>query len=129
MRQTSIEAYNKIKQDGLLSKRRLQVYDVVYAKGPLTVVECCKILSNTMDTRSISPRFTELRNLGVFSEIGVRQCSVTGRNVILWDVTSLLPVKPKKRMTLKEKYTIAIEALKSIGLESTQKVLKELGEL
>ena len=40
-----------------------------------------------------SGRFTELKNLGVIHEVGVRKCKVTGYKVTEWDVTNNLPKK------------------------------------
>ena len=104
VRDTSIEAYNKIKENGLLSKRRWQVYDVVYNHGPMTSGEAFKILNNGSATKSLTQsraRFTELREMGVFVELGERTCSVTGHAAILWDVTSKLPIKFEKPLRQK----------------------------
>jgi len=38
-RDTSIEAYRTIKANGLLSKRRLQVYEYLFNHGPATAKE------------------------------------------------------------------------------------------
>ena len=40
-------------------------------------------------------RLSELRSVGAVYEVGTRRCSVTGHNVILWDVTDRLPLKAK----------------------------------
>ena len=58
-------------------------------RGPCTAQEVFRALG--CDTNQ-SGRFTELRELGVFEEVGVRECQVTGRDVIEWDVTSSLPL-------------------------------------
>lgn len=100
-RQTSIAAYHKIRNEGLLSKRRWEVYDVMYHNGPLTSGEAFTILNRNRPAGALTQsraRFTELRELGLLREIGVRKCSVTGMNVILWDVTDKLPMSQEERL-------------------------------
>ena len=99
IRETSIEAFNKIKENGLLSVRRMQVYEVLFHDGPLTQNEAHKLLWKLgirTEKQSITPRFNELYQVGVIKEVGKKVCSVTGNNCILWDVTKNLPVKFEK---------------------------------
>jgi hypothetical protein len=106
IRETSIEAYKKIKEDGLLSRRRWQVYDFVFYNGPCTSREAYKKLckGNDINPSSYLSRFSELRDAGVLSEIGKKFDHETGNTVILWDVTSKLPIKlePKIKINYKE---------------------------
>lgn len=98
-RQTSTEAFLKIKQSGLLSKRRWQVYEAVYFLGPMTSAEAFNAINRGSPIKSITQsraRFTELRDMGVFSEVGIKICSVTGHRAIEWDVTKNLPTMIKK---------------------------------
>lgn len=88
VRQTSASVYHKINAQGLLSKMRLSVYNALYQHGPATAQEIFRHLR--CDTNQ-SGRFTELRDLGVIREVRVRPCSVTGHEVIEWDVTANLP--------------------------------------
>lgn len=80
IRNTSVDAYITIKNNGLLSAKRWIVYHILFEHGPLTGME-------------VRARLNELRALSVAEEQGVRVCSVTGMRVILWDVTQRLPVK------------------------------------
>lgn len=103
-RQTSIDAYNHIKKNGLLGKRQWEVYEVLYADGPLTANEVFsklyqKNIGPTNAASNSAARFSELRRRGVISEVGKKQCSVTGMNAIAWDVTSNLPTKLAKTKT------------------------------
>ena len=41
-RQTSIDCYNQIKAEGLLTKRRLQVYEAILRNAPCTSSEAMK---------------------------------------------------------------------------------------
>ena len=108
-RQTSMDAYRKIKSEGLLSKRRLEVYETLFHFGPMTANETFeKLYKKDIGPKNAASnsaaRFSELRDMGVIQEIGERKCSVTGMNVISWDVTSWLPTKIKKPS---KKYEIA----------------------
>jgi len=101
-RQTSIDCYNKIKQEGLLSKRRLEVYEALLYSAPCTSSEAIRNAKTTFGVFGVSSRFTELRDLGVIYEKDIRPCMVTGRNVIEWDLTDRLPVNIKKRNKTKK---------------------------
>jgi uncharacterized protein with PIN domain len=43
------------------------------------------------------PRFAELERLEVIKSIGTKTCSVTGREVLVWDVTKSVQKKPKTK--------------------------------
>jgi hypothetical protein len=122
-RQTSIDCYNQIKAEGSLSKRRLEVYEAIYNLAPCTSSEAMSGRLNSINVLSQSRvRFTELRELGVIYEKRVRKCSVTGRNVIEWDLTDRLPIVIKKStdtkknelQILKEKLVIAKTSLEAV---------------
>ena len=134
-RETSIQAYNEIKASGLLSKRRWQVYDIVFRHGPLTGIQVIQIYQTEYDTildsGSIKTRLSELRERGVLEELGETACPVTGNNVILWGVTDSLPQEVTKSMTSKEKIIFlkatcmnAVEALKANGFEFEAKEIE-----
>lgn len=93
IRQTSIQAYTNIKQNGLLSKRRFEVYAWLFEHGPATAGRVSQgIHGNRNNTAT---RLTELRNMGVVQEVG-EATEITGETVIQWDVTALLPTKFKR---------------------------------
>jgi len=100
-RQTSINCYNEIRDNGLLSKRRLEVYDILYHNGPITAGELFQLglrggVWNNAVKGGICARLTELRDAKVAAEVGLKVCSSSNKEVILWDVTSNLPTTPKK---------------------------------
>ena len=84
-RQTSIDCYNEIKANGLLSKRRLEVYEAILKNAPCTSNEALEDIYS--GSHGIGSRTSELRDVGVIYEKGIRKCRVTGRNVIEWDLT------------------------------------------
>ena len=117
MRQTSIDCFNQIKEEGLLSKRRLQVYESIYNSAPCTASEVFK--EKNLKTNQ-SGRFTELRDLGVIYEKGERTCSITGKNVIEWDLTDRLPVNIKNpNKTKKQRVDDALNSLRELYVDSS----------
>lgn len=106
IRQTSINAYLEIKEKGLLSKRRWQVYEVLYQHGPLTGREVNKILATARGNNSSTfiGRLSELRDLGIVYECGEKFDSETNQTVLLWDVTDKLPIKLEKQKRIKCKH-------------------------
>jgi hypothetical protein len=104
VRETSVETYRQIHEGGLLSKMRFEVYHVLFKYGPATAGEVSRWLSRTgvpsgggrAGPGNVSARLIELRAHGVAKEVGERECGVTKRSVILWDVTSNLPVSLPK---------------------------------
>ena len=128
-RQTSIDCYNQIKNEGLLSKRRLEVLEAVLENAPCTSSEAIRNHKSTFGVFGVSSRFTELRDLGVIYEKRVRECTVTGRNVIEWDLTDKLPVNPPKKISKKEMREIALEILREIYTDSNHHVRNKVTEV
>lgn len=114
-RQTSIDCYNQIKEEGLLSKRRMEVFEAIYNLAPCTSAEAINTLPKSKSPSQARARFTELRELGVIYEKGERTCTITGRNVIEWDLTDNLPIKGK-----------VIKNTKKIRVENALKGLRKL---
>ena len=116
IRQTSIDCYNKIKSEGLLSKMRLKVYEAILKKAPCTSGEAFATMTTKENQISQSrARFTELRDLGVIYEVRNRRCTITGVNVIEWDLTDRLPVNIKKtKKTKKQKVNDVLIKLRAL---------------
>lgn len=114
-RQTSIQAYRTIEANGLLSKRRFQVYSALFHGGPLTAAELAHKIPGYKSESvgfNIHARLCELRARECVIELGEKKCSLTGNNVILWDVTEKLPTESKqKKLSLKQKIKILKQAL------------------
>jgi hypothetical protein len=114
-RQTSIDCFKQIQAQGLLSKRRLEVLETILQSAPCTSSEAIRNAKVTFGVFGVSSRFTELRDLGVIYEKGIKKCTVTGRNVIEWDLTDRLPVKTKVTTeTKKERINSALNALRKL---------------
>jgi len=103
-RRTSIDVYHQIEAEGLLSKRRWEVYKHLFRHGPLTQREVTDQISHKFAAeRSYTPRFAELEKMGVITSVGERACSITGRQVLIWDVTDCLPTKYEAPKTMPRK--------------------------
>jgi hypothetical protein len=100
-RQTSREAYDTIVKNGMLSKRRFQVYHTLFFSGPLTAGEITALINTSLgmnvQLNSISPRLAEMERSGAVTSVGERACTVTGHNAIIWDVTGKLPNRYEQR--------------------------------
>jgi len=110
-RQTSIDCYNQIKEEGLLSNMRFRVYSALLAMGkPSTTRE---VYSTMNVIKQEATRFTELRKLGVIYEVQNRKCTVTGRTSIEWDLTDRLPIEIKSSIkTKKHRVNDALNSLR-----------------
>jgi len=103
VRQTSIETYRKIESDGLLSKRRFEVYSMLFDSGPLTaneIVRHSKQHYPNTNPSSFHARLSELKRLGVAVEVGTKQDPVSGNRCYIWDVTDKLPIKIEREFKL-----------------------------
>lgn len=105
-RQTSREAYNSIVHGNLLSRMRLETYELLFFFGPMTASELLvkgrQIHGMKSQRDNYQKRLGELRDSGVAYEVRERKCYITGRHVIEWDVTDKLPEKlpprPKRQV-------------------------------
>lgn len=111
MRQTSINCYNQIKEEGLLSKMRLKMLKAILINAPCTATEAFNSLGCKTNQ---SGRITELKELDVIYEKSVRKCNITGRNVIEWDLTDRLPKANLSSNTKKQKVNDALNGLREL---------------
>ena len=127
-RNTSIQAYQTIKENGLLSWRRMEVYECLYHHGPMTGKQLTISLNtNQSNSGAYATRLSELRDRGVVQELGTTKCEYTGYEVILWDVTSNLPTDFKKPPSEKEELREENASLKSVilGLRSDLRAMTD----
>ena len=96
--QNSINAFNHIKKNGLLSDKRLKVYHILMSHPEgLTGLQVSKIYKanypSSEHSESIRNRITELRDMGVLDEIGNVDCKFTKRKVMKYRVNTNMPTK------------------------------------
>ena len=119
IRNTSISTYNKIKSEGLLSTKRMRVYDIFVDKGNLTGSQVAtyyksKYPSNN-HSETIRNRITELVQMKVLEELGTTECPVSSREVLLFGVSNQLPEKLPVKKTKSQKVSeIMLEVEKGL---------------
>ena len=116
MRQTSINCYNQIKAQGLLSKLRLRTLNAMLYSAPCTAGELQSYIDkNGIKVKHAWKLLSQLRDLGVVYEKDERKCNVTGRVVIEWDLTDNLPIKPTTTSnTKKQRVKDTLDALREL---------------
>jgi len=116
MRQTSINCYNQIKAQGLLSKLRLATHYAMLYSAPCTAGELQSYIDkNGIKVKHAWKLLSQLRDLGVVYEKDERKCNVTGRVVIEWDLTDNLPIKPTTTSnTKKQRVKDTLDALREL---------------
>jgi hypothetical protein len=115
-RATSINCYNQIKTEGLLSKLRLRALNAMLYSAPCTAGELQSYIDkNQIQVKHAWKLLSQLRDLGVVYEKSERKCNVTGRLVIEWDLTDKLPTKSTSTSnTKKQRVEDALTAFHSL---------------
>lgn len=65
------------------------------------VIEKFRKLHHMLNTGAVTTRLSELRLVGVVTEIGTVSDPITGNNVIQWDVTDRVAIKLEKPKRIK----------------------------
>jgi len=112
-RRTSIEAYERVKESGVLSRRRFQTYDILFKHGPLTGSE----VSAACGIYGLWKRCSELLAFGLVEVVGEKKCQFSGMTVSLWDVTDRAPVEMFKRVTSKQRIKALEQEVTALKLE------------
>lgn len=123
-RETSIEAYYKAKELGVISGRRLEVYKILCEHGPMTAGEILGY-NDSVHSGVYTTRLSELKAMGAIKEVGKRPCNKTGFTAIVWEITGDMPVKPAKKPTRKERKEVILEDIIALGKKLTSESDKE----
>ena len=106
VRDTSIDAYKKVVDSGLLSTKLIQAFTIIYRFGPMTsreanqkFVENFVVENNLNQFRAL---LTHLQNMDVIQTIEKVVCPISKMTVYNFDITGRLPIKEHK-VTLKDK--------------------------
>lgn len=127
IRKSSIEAYNFLKDNDLLGEKQFKVYDILFDKGPLTANEINQFFGNAnIVNKNIHARLVELRDYGLVEEIDTRECCITKRIVIEWDVTDRKTPIRKKIILTKQIKEIDKKIIKL--QEKRQKLMRQLNQ-
>jgi len=117
VRSTSIDAYKKVVDSGLLSKKLIQAFTIIYRFGPITsreanafYVSAYKAENNLNQFRAL---LTHLQNMDVIQTIEKVQCPISKMTVYNFDITGRLPVKEPK-VSLKDKKTNLLKTVDAL---------------
>jgi hypothetical protein len=121
IQRTSIETYHAIKNSGLISDKRLKVFDIFYQNPQgLTGAEVSEIFRKNNPTsqhsETIRNRITELVQMGVLVELGVVECQFSKRKVMKWCCIDNMPIPLEKKLTKKEQINEILEDITKFGL-------------
>ena len=106
--QNSLKAYFEIINEGLLSKREKQVYEIISSHPAGTDKEYSQLLCLPIDC--VTPRRKSLEEKGLIHSPYSRNCNVTGRTAKVWKLgqnpqkTGVLEDKKKESGWIKLKY-------------------------
>lgn len=124
---TSIETYNAIKESGLISEKRMKVFDIFYQNPRgLTGAQVSEIYRSQNPTsqhsETIRNRITELVQMGVLAELGVVECEFSKRSVMKWCCVDRMPIPLEKKVTRKEQIKQILDDVTALGkkLESEE---------
>lgn len=129
--QTSITIYNQIKSEGLLSKKRMLVYEIFMDYGgELTGSQVSEIFKKLYPTsqhsETIRNRISELRDMGVLEERGTTACPISKREVMRFALTDVLPIKLEKKKTHSEKIQDLLMYIEGQGKSQSDEGFKEI---
>jgi len=88
MQQTSLEAYENIKNTGQLGRRQEEIFIAFHTYGPHTNLEISELIG--LPINQVTPRVLELRKRNVLVLDSERPCEVSGRSALVWKVSSMI---------------------------------------
>jgi len=117
---TSIETYHAIKNSGLISEKRMKVFDIFYQNPQgLTGAQVSEIYRTNNPTsqhsETIRNRITELVQMGVLAELGVVECEFSKRSVMKWCCLDKMPIPLVKKATRKEQIKDILDDVTAFG--------------
>jgi hypothetical protein len=122
---TSIIAYHKIKENNLLSKKRMEVYEALIKFGPCSSGELIKYAKLQKDGIPVQARarLNELEERKVAEVIETRPCKITGNKVKIYRVIDALPVNPQRPEKIRPKgYVKCVEYMIKVMKQTNTKL-------
>jgi hypothetical protein len=117
---TSRETYQAILESGLISEKRMKVFDIFYQNPQgLTGAEVSEIYRKNNPTsqhsETIRNRITELVQMGVLAELGAVECQFSKRSVMKWCCIDRMPIPLEKKVTRKEQIKELLKDVVELG--------------
>lgn len=141
MRLSSVRCYQQIKEEKLLGKMQLAVYEALGEHGPGTAGELHRAMmesgqwKQSLNRNIVCSRLSELREQKVArEEPDMRTCRVSGRMCLVWAIADGLPVKPVDKKNSKQRIKELQDQLEASearcrNLEAVNSHLKAKGQL
>jgi hypothetical protein len=136
MRNTSLDAYERIKAEGLLSRRRFEVYEIVTLHGPVTAHRMVKFARSKYpeaNQTGFNARLSELEEMGCITTVGEEINPVSGKSNLLWAVTGKLPTvlrkSEKKDSAIKEAIKKERMACAAIAFSTNDLIGQAIGNM
>lgn len=102
MRKTSIETFRKLLAARCLGNSYKTVLENLVRCRGLTAQELC----HKAGREGLWKRLSELRDMALIEEVGVRKCSVSGQPALTWRLARKLPSRKGKPVDKKKKWFI-----------------------
>jgi hypothetical protein len=120
IQRTSIDTYHAIRDSGVLSEKRMNVFDIFYENpNGLTGSEVSEIYKDkfpsSKHSETIRNRITELFQMGVLVEVGVVECQFSKRSVMKWCCVDKMPIPLEKKATRKEQIKEILDDITAFG--------------
>jgi hypothetical protein len=129
IQKTSIDTFLHIKNEGLLSEKRLRVYEIFYEYGELTGAQVSEIYRSKYPaaehSETIRNRITELVQMNCVKQIGTTQCDKTKRTVHTYISTNELPSQLKKNPDKKQILLHSLKRVESVASKIDDEITKE----
>ena len=132
---TSRETYQAILESGLISEKRMKVFDIFYQNPQgLTGAEVSEIYRKNNPTsqhsETIRNRITELVQMGVLAELGAVECQFSKRSVMKWCCIDKMPIPLEKKVTrkeqIKERLKDVVQLGESLASEEDKSALRKI---
>lgn len=120
VQRTSIETYHAIKDSGLISEKRMKVFDIFYQHPEgLTGAQVSEIYRKENPTsqhsETIRNRITELVQMGVLVDLGAVECEFSKRSVTKWCCIDKMPIPLEKKLTRREQINQILDDVTALG--------------
>ena len=119
VRETSVKIFHKINDEGLTKTIQTKLLKVIKEHFPITIREASEIYLPEIKDTTLSPRFSELSDMGAIIGITEKVCSRSGNMVTAWEPTGKMPIKQK--MSALEKLNKRIKSTENKLMELRKK--------
>ena len=128
IQKTSIETFIQVQNSGLLSEKRLRVYEIIYEYGALTGAQVSEIYRSkypaATHSETIRNRITELVQMNLVKQAGIVVCDKTKRKVHTYLCSNELPSTPQKKVSKKQILLNSMHQIEKIASEVDKEEVK-----